>query len=146
MSTRRRARSTSRSRSVSSIPTSTTTSRSILLALRRRPRTSEPPASLLDFTARIRDGDNQAPTLVQLFLSQDGGVTWDSGHSLVPAENSTNYTVGVLYHLAQRIQLAASAPTPYMYRFEANDGNEPTNTILTHVGTGPTPTDPFRSV
>lgn len=108
---------------------------------------AQTPATLYDFTVRYRDADNEAPATLTLYLSTDGGATYDGGTAMVPAESSTNYISGVQYHLAQRIQLRYSADNKnppafnYRYKFVANDGKHDVvadNTTLIHVGTGST--------
>jgi len=90
------------------------------------------PATLYDFTVKYRDEDNQAPANLKVFLSSDNGASWDGGHDLVKAENSTNFAAGVLYHLSARIKLPVGGP--YLYRFQSTDNVQPSDTTLVHVG------------
>jgi len=93
------------------------------------------PATTYDFTVRVKDADNTAPSSVKMYLSKDGGATWDGGTAMVVAENSVNYVVGVQYHLPTRIKLAVlPGNAAYKYRFESTDGIQPATTTLTHVG------------
>ncbi len=104
-------------------------------------------ATLYDFAIRYHDNDNEAPASLKVFLSADGGNTWDAGTPMVPAENSTNYVAGVQFHLPNRVRLpvsqtdASGNPIPYRYRFDASDGVRhdplPPDQTQVHVGTGP---------
>jgi hypothetical protein len=91
-------------------------------------------ATLYDFVVKYRDSDNQPPASIRMYISADGGATYDTGTALVPAEASTNYVVGVLYHLPNRIQLPVG--NQYRYKFVASDGVQPANTTLIRVGSG----------
>ncbi|MCC6730525.1 MAG: hypothetical protein IT208_14415 [Chthonomonadales bacterium] len=93
---------------------------------------AQTPATLYDFVVRYRDGDNDKPATVKFYISADGGVSYDSGQELVPAEAGTNYVSGVQYHLPNRITLPVGSN--YRVKFSASDGKAETTVI--HVGTG----------
>jgi hypothetical protein len=91
------------------------------------------PATLYDFVVKYKDADNNPPATLKVYLSGDNGATWDTGTDMVPAEGSTNYIAGVLYHLSQRKKLPVGGP--YLFKFQASDGVQTTDTTLVHVGT-----------
>jgi hypothetical protein len=92
------------------------------------------PATLFDFAIRYRDADNDAPQSIKVYISADGGNTYDGGTALVKAENSSNYVAGVQYHLPSRIKLPVG--NNYRFKFTANDQAVGGETTLIHVGTG----------
>ncbi len=95
-------------------------------------------ATFYDFLIKYSDGDNQPPANIKFYLSSNGGASYDAGTALVPAESSTNYVTGVLYHLPNRIQLKTSVPvgSNYRYKFVSSDGVQATDTTLIRVGSG----------
>ena len=89
-------------------------------------------ATLWDVAVRYRDADNEAPASLNLFISDDGGVTYTRQFAMVKAENSNNYAAGVQYHLATRIRLPVG--NNYRFKFTTSDGLN--DTTLMREGTG----------
>lgn len=86
-------------------------------------------ATLWTFSVDYYDADNDAPSLIKLYLGEvqaDGkNIFWDDGHTMSPS-NSTNtvYSTGVNYYYQTRLNGpdALNPKRQYYYAFEAYDG------------------------
>lgn len=101
---------------------------------------AQTPATLFDFVMKYKDADNNPPTTITVYLSNDNGATFPFQYSLVKAENNSNYTAGVQYHLPTRVHLAESQKDlankyiPYIFKFVSNDAI--IDQTLIRVGSG----------
>lgn len=105
-------------------------------------------ATQYDFVVRYVDADNDAPASLKVFIgtpNTSGVYTYDGGTAMVKAENSSNYTAGVQYHLPSRVRLPflAGNTFPYLFKFAASDGKNPDTTV---VQAGPTSGSPTGAI